>query len=340
MLTALDSAIVKHSGRAVAKTMRLHIFKLATKIGVLLQNRTLSEADLEPAREPLLQMVDAYLVVFESPVESRNFTELVEKSQAMHDAVYPIISQHMKEANAKRLTDLIEYTTSKSFLEALHLDPTFEPEREEMWRNMKRLSRPVDAEAPATTEFQKERLQQRRNLLAQLLSHPQFDDYLRYEDTGKAVRDWLVQVNGEHTNHINFVHAVNDFKQITARNLLSSRAETIYDKHFSSSASVPLPVPGEVVTAIQTHFDEDTIRKDMFDGAMHIINDILKADFDSGFRESEQYIDLQHELDMIDFKLQTQFNILAEGAEELNLADLDEDQLDVEDEDGEEETKG
>lgn len=71
-----------------------------------------------------------------------------------------------------------------------------------------------------------------------------------------------------------------------------------------------------------------------------MVTDILKSTFDAGFRDSEQYMDLQHELEMIDFKLQTQFNVLVEGAEELNLAELDEEQLDVEDEEGEEETKG
>lgn len=340
MLTALDSAIVKHSGRAVAKTMRLHIFKLATKIGVLMQNQTLLEEHMEPAREPSQNMVEALLAVLEAPVESRDYADLVQKVMVMHDAVYAIISPHMKEANAKRLTELLNFLSSTSFLDAFTRGADYETERDEILKNVKRLSRPIETEAPATTEFQKERLQQRRNLLAQLLASPQFDDYLRYEDTGKAVREWLVQQNAEFTNHINFLHAVGDFKQINARNLLSARATTIYDKHFSSTASAPLPIADDVVSAIQNHFDEDTIRKDMFDAALQRINEILKAAFESGFRESEQYMDLQHELEMIDFKLQTQFQVAIEGAEDLNLAELDDDELDVEDDDGEEETKG
>jgi len=340
MLTALDSAIVKHSGRAVAKTMRLHIFKLATKIGVLLQNQNLTEQQLEPAREPSVAAVDALIAVLEAPIESRDFGDLVQKVMTMHDALYAIICPHMKESNAKRLTELLNFLSSTSFLDAFTRGADYESERDEILKNVKRLSRPIETEAPATTEFQKERLQARRNLLAQLLASPQFDDYMRYEDTGKAVREWLVQQNAEFSNHINFLHSVNDFKQITARNLLAARATTIYDKHFSSAASAPLPVPAEMVTAIQTHFDEDTIRKDMFDGALRVVTDILKSTFDAGFRDSEQYMDLQHELEMIDFKLQTQFNVLVEGAEELNLAELDEEQLDVEDEEGEEETKG
>jgi len=340
MLTALDSAIVKHSGRTVAKTMRLHLFKLATKIGVLLQDHTMTEQQMEPCREPSVAVVDSLMAVLEAPVEARDYAELVQRIMAMHDAAYAVISPYMKEANAKRLTELLTFLSSTSFLDAFIRDANYESERDEILKNVKRLSRPIETEAPATTEFQKERLQQRRNLLAQLLGHVQFDDYLRYEDTGKAVREWLVQQNGEFANHVNFVHAVNDFKQINARNLLASRAETIYDKHFSSTAVAPLPVPGDVVAAIQAHFDEDTIRKDMFDAAMHLINDILRAAFDSGFRESEQYMDLQHELEMIDFKLQTQFHISVEGAEELNLAELNDEDLDVEDEDGEEETKG
>jgi hypothetical protein len=113
------------------------------------------------------------------------------------------------------------------FLDAFTRGADYESERDEILKNVKRLSRPIETEAPATTEFQKDRLQTRRNLLAQLLASPQFDDYVRYEDTGKAVREWLVQQNAEFTNHINFLHSVNDFKQITARNLLSARASTV-----------------------------------------------------------------------------------------------------------------
>jgi hypothetical protein len=104
----------------VAKTMRLHIFKLATKIGVLLQNQNLTEQQLEPVREPSVAAVDALIAVLEAPVESRDFADLVQKVMAMHDALYAIISPHMKESNAKRLTELLTFLSSTSVRWAQH----------------------------------------------------------------------------------------------------------------------------------------------------------------------------------------------------------------------------
>lgn len=94
--------------------MRLHIFKLATKIGVLLQNQNLTEQQLEPAREPSVAAVDALIAVLEAPIESRDFGDLVQKVMTMHDALYAIICPHMKESNAKRLTELLNFLSSTS----------------------------------------------------------------------------------------------------------------------------------------------------------------------------------------------------------------------------------
>jgi hypothetical protein len=112
-------------------------------------------------------------------------------------------------------------------LEAFLAEANYSLERDEFVKNLKKLTRPYEVDIAATKEFLRERAQARRNLLAQLLEHPHLEDYLRYEDTGKVVREWLVTLSPEHINYLNFINAVNDFKQTTNRSITETRAQMV-----------------------------------------------------------------------------------------------------------------
>jgi len=353
IISALLSAFEKHSGRQNAKKMRLHIFKLATKCGVLYQDGQLTEESGMEAREPMASLVQQLQDQLSAPADRRSSAGLAAAVQELHNALLPVLTPHMKAANAAKFTEFCEYLGSTAFLEAFLMQEQYSHERDEILANMQKLASVEDSEGfEATRQFLRERMEARRRLLAQLIENPRLEDYLVHEDTAKGLKDWLVQQGGvEASNCILFLNSVADFRSTSSRSLLQGRARTVLDKFLGPSASNPVPVPPEVVEPMSDELLEGSARKDLFGPAAAMITAHLERMFDGGFRESQQFADLRNELTMVDFKLATQFgigdasDILAAGSDD--EAGDDDDDDDDEDEagaddagDGEEEEAG
>jgi len=273
------------AGKARAKVMRSHIFKMATKIGVLFQSNELTGDDFSPAQGPLMEVAAGLCEVLELPEPDRTQSEFSGVCLLGHDSFYPVISGHMKKSNADKLTELFEFYRDEEFLFALFHDPDYGTERVLIAESLTSLLEPFDEDLKASREFERDRLIQKRDNMEGLISQPQLTKYLKNQETAKLFKEWycsqgmmgtsnggkVAEEDGmpshnrtEQHCHITFYNAVEDYKVTTSKSILATRAQTILDNFFSERGEHFFPIPPELSEPIRDMVDEGTCRKNLF----------------------------------------------------------------------------
>lgn len=288
----------------MAQTLRVHIFKLASKCMVLFQDNVFTADYFRDAREPVLTLLNVLIETLETIPRDRSAPKLTEHINAMHDVLLPLLKPHMKQTNWSRLSAFCQYFTQPDFLERLLRDDALEAERMLILSLLKASIRPFDMEIAAINAFRRAQLLSKRKRLAALLDNPQLDDFLRDEYSVHIIQDWLTDVGGESNMPlVHFVRAARDFKQLVNKSLLEGRAQGIWRRFFAPDAPCPAALPREVVAALQAEMDADAYKKTMFIDAEAAAMVILNAAFEESFASSGQLRDTLTELDQIDFSL-------------------------------------
>lgn len=269
MLQAINSCFTKHSGASTAQTLRVHIFKLASKCMVLYQNDVFTVDYFQDAREPTLTLLNSLIETLETIPRDRNAASLASQVNNVHDLLLPLLKPHMKQANWSRWTALCQYFSQPEFLERFLRDETLEAERMQLLSLLKQSVRPYDMEIAAILAFRRAQLMSKRKRLAALLENPQLDEFLKDENSVRIIQSWLADVGGEESMLplVHLVRAVRDFKQIVNKSLLEGRAAGIWRRFFDSETQCGSSLPAEVVRALKNEMDSGNYQKRMFDDA-------------------------------------------------------------------------
>jgi hypothetical protein len=130
ILEALYQSVKLIDGNSTAKTIHEDSHKIATKLGVLIQEGKIPRANLEPINDNLThasELMIGYLTA-QNPeaVDIRTICKLIERCQ---DALLPLLQGQMKESNWRKSSSVADYYSSEKFMTAFIHDPALDQQR-------------------------------------------------------------------------------------------------------------------------------------------------------------------------------------------------------------------
>ena len=158
-----------------------------------------------------------------------NFRHISANLNQFHDALIPLIQNHMREKNHARFTRTIQCLTSASFMKCVFLNEgnALNPKNRALIYKYKRhvLSHLKESMNTSvnnrreTDRFLHNETQKRRDLLEKMVETPSFSLFKRHEKSRKALVDWASKresssVDGNVLHSLDFVFAVDEFKKI------------------------------------------------------------------------------------------------------------------------------
>lgn len=306
IMSAMKEIAETYADQATAKQLRLDIMKLLLKLVLLYREGIITEHQAEPAKQPLLLMMDLLIETLEMPPSKRDARALSMAMRATHDAVMPLIQPNIREHNWRRLTRVFEFYGDHNFLETFLTADEYALPRDSILVNLRVLLRPYESKMTETKEFMRAQTAARRAHVAALVQNPAVNQWLGDDQATSLFSEFLRQNFGPDINNLLlFLKGLKHFKSTNNRNLLATRASQVYDRFLSEQATSPIEVSAGARDAVQSSFEESHsgVTRSMFDPAAVEATNRLEEVFNSMFMQSEQFHVLVEELAQFDSKI-------------------------------------
>jgi len=135
IIEALTGAACKLHGKKDAKAALVDLYKIATKIKIMADEKILTASNTVDADEPLnllgVQILDALSTEGKYKVEPLHRT--IEQLRVI---VTALMKGHLQEKNYKKMNSLFEIYGSTEFLEVVMNDKTYESEKKDLFENL------------------------------------------------------------------------------------------------------------------------------------------------------------------------------------------------------------
>ncbi len=286
-------------------TFRIDIMKLSGKVGLLYQNKLISDDDLSPVMPCLASAaVNLRAALSVRDASDRRPRDVGEPVMEGYKLLYKVIKPHMQTKNSDKLTRVCEFLGSEEFLGAIMRRGDMEAVRISLGTHVGRLME-VEGLAAANENLRRETMK-RRERVKVLVQKPEFRAYMRDAAARGLVSEWIMREGGiEGMSRLEFYCAVLDFKAITSRPILKGRAGVIYEKFVRVGAIKGIGVLNveDVETMGVTLATEDFVSKGFFDVAVERVVKVMDERFAVGFVESKEYARLVEELEHLELRL-------------------------------------
>ena len=340
MSNALKRAAKKMSGDEVAKTMKVHMVKLLSKVAVLFQNNSLTADMVVEAREACLLTFDYALETFRVSKRKRvrYIPELIRLLWKCHDLILPVLAPLMKENNWSRLTALFQYYASEDFLNNLLCSKDFTNEQLMIKSAMEHMVSPFETEVANAKSFLVQRLTTAQKELSACLNTTNIEVILREGQVAQKFQDYNISKFGPASGHlVSFCIAVDSYRTISNRTMMTKRGKTLASKYLGNNAIHSL-IPGfergevrnefrmvvekarnDIASASQLHrndFDE------VYNYVMGCLGDIYRL----GWKKSTQFLDLKDYLEEMNARLRVLSGAITVDDEDDDDEDEDEEE--------------
>jgi len=335
-MQAMKDAAEQFDSTATAKQLKVDLLKLLLKVLLLYREHIITPEMAQPAKQPLLIMMDLLIETLEADRSKRSPAELARVMAECHDAVMPLLKPNVREHNWRRLTRVFDFYGNESFLTAFLLDPAYTGTRTSILINFQILLKryELDGQIAETKNFLRGQALERRAQLEGMVSNPTLRQWLENEQTSTLFSDWLRQAMGpEALNLQKFVKQVSYYRSTNNRSLLPKRAEQVYEAYLAEGAQCSIAISDEVRAAVDAKYagGGKAAQRTDFDAAEVEAKASLNEMFQGGFVGSEQFQVIVDEIAEIDRRMnrQDQLNAALEEANDVPAGDLKDLALDV-----------
>lgn len=294
ILNTLKSSTKKISGPNAARDIKVHITKIATKVGVLVQDEVLGPDDFEPARETVVALLDLLQEALRNSSATAELTPLADSLRQCGDALVPILAPHMKRENADRVQILATYFSSPDFMEPFFRGQHYAVDREALLHSIESLLSPFQDELNEAKRHHVDLLTARRDRLRNALRTENIDVFLQLDETRKALQDWIMSHEPTDGRLVPFWVATKDYAAISNRGLMERRANNVFDKFLDGADGNGMVNQGnlgispEVVDQIADAIRSGDVRRTLFQPAVAEVNARLMVHFTGAFRTSDE----------------------------------------------------
>ena len=125
MLHVVPPTAKPDDSTATAKQLKVDLLKLLLKVLLLYREHIITPEALQPAKQPLLLMMDLLIETLEADRSKRNPAELARAMAECHDATMPLLKPNVREHNWVRLTRVFDFYGNEAFLTAFLLDDSY-----------------------------------------------------------------------------------------------------------------------------------------------------------------------------------------------------------------------
>lgn len=308
MLTAIFNMMAKYSGVNEARSMRVHIYKLTGKLSVFIQNHTLSTEMLLECRESCVVLITYVLEQLQLALRLRDtslFAELV--SDAFGKVSNMLRSSVKTLGSATRLSLLYEYVLA-GFGEYLLCSADAQVEQELLCSSIRHLMSPFESEVQQIKTHMRDQLYTKQSALMNLVMSPSLHSYLSSVYTSHLLSDFFLDKGGaEYAHIISFHSAVCEYRAITSRSLVCSRARLIRDIYLLSTGDRYVRIPQLLLDEIESCIDSESFSRTLFNKALNFVLGPLDSMFVNEFLSSSLFAVLKDDLSRINQKISVWF---------------------------------
>ena len=317
MSNALKQGAKKMSGNETAKVMKVHMVKLLSKVAVLFQNELLTADMVGEAKEACLLTFDYTLETLRVAKRKRvrNIPELIRLLWKCHDVILPLLTPLMKESNWSRLTALFQYYATEEFLNNLLCSKDYTNEQLMMKSAMEHMVSPLESEVANAKTFLVKRLTTAQKELSSCLNSTNISIILAEGQVAQKFQDYNVSKFGPESGHlVSFCIAVDSFRSISNRTMLTKRGKTLSSKYLGNHATHSL-IPGFERGETRNEFRmlvektgsdiaaSSQIHKNDFDEVYNYVIECLSEIYRLGWKKSSQYLELKDYLEEMNARL-------------------------------------
>jgi hypothetical protein len=319
LLQCVQDVACQLKGKEFASALMVDIMKVVGKVGLLYQNKTISEEAFKDVVPHLLEVASQFQYALElRDASARDMRPVADAFRKLYETTFGLIRSHMQEKNSSKLTTVCDYLSSADHLDPLLHDPDLEAHRVTMQTHISRLMDPYASEMAETNKFLRLESQKRHDKLAKLVSSPTFPSFMRDIETRQIVTSWIMTGTGGHrdsghrdsvtSQHLygaDFYCAILDFKTVTSKPIVKTRSSQIFQKYLSPGCKKPIGVltPTEVSEIDDTIACAEFVSKSIFDGAVNRIESLFELLFQDSFVDSDAFDGLKNELRNLELRL-------------------------------------
>jgi len=328
IMQAMKDAAEKYDSTATAKQLKVDLLKLLLKVLLLYREKIITPEAIQPAKQPLLLMMDLLIETLEADRSKRNPAELARAMAESHDAAMPLLKPNVREHNWVRLTRVFDFYGNEEFLAAFLLDEAYTDMRNSILINFQILLKRYELEGQIaeTKNFLRGQALERRAQLEGMVQNPTLREWLENEQTSTLFSDWLrVAMGPEALNLQKFVKQVSYYRSTNNRSLLPKRAEQVYETYLVDGAQYAIATSAEVRAAVDAKYGGGgkSAQRTDFDAAEAEAKASLNDMFLGSFIGSEQFQVIVDEITEIDRRMNRQDQLNAALQEAATVPDGD-----------------
>jgi len=321
ILDGIKSFMAKDLGHEEAKERKKDLLKLASKIHIMITEKKLTEENTQSVVKPLVTLGWHWLQYL-SYDEKKSAEELKRLAVSMkasmtecHALLIALLSPHMQDKNAAKITSLFEYANNDAFLDKIRFDAKFDEERKIVVQNLDLvfqtlpgplLSAIADQEMPCNvTGCEKPRLKADGKFQGSELcgvhhfkkytlqiETPRFEFWLKEESLRTRMLDWLGKENKLEVAH--FIGEVEKFKGIARKEMRAVRGPVLYQKFVETKiVTADEKVIGELKRAVES---KEGVSATCFDELLAQVSEDMQRLFMERFTVSKTFADWKEQV--------------------------------------------
>eukprot|EP00753_Platysulcus_tardus_P022438 PLAT9589.1.p2 GENE.PLAT9589.1~~PLAT9589.1.p2 ORF type:complete len:396 (-),score=185.08 PLAT9589.1:132-1319(-) len=298
ILTAMRQVSEKQDGKSKAKEYYKAVLKIVTKVALLWKNNLITEELAMPLRDPLLGLATQITEALAATPPPSELRPIVEQVAVVKRAVLPLLTAYMKPRSWHKWEIICDYYGGEDYLQFLFHREEAAAEKTTIADLLSLLMQPFQTDLKATLLCAVRGCLRQRVMLPgatycefhhiihvrERLESPELRRFLEDASEERYFREFLP---ADQLPLLQFWHAAEDFRKVTSRTLLESRAARVFDKYLAPSAPTPVSLPPRMVAKVEQALDKRpraTLFRDLQRHAFSMLNDCFPA-----FLRSERY---------------------------------------------------
>ena len=278
IVSTLKQAVTTWKDKPLAKAVKHDVMKLALKASMLWNHKDLNADNTKHLRRPTQIQAEMFLDICDrAPPGERRPDELVAGLAELRVALREVLAPHMKEKNAAMVDKVLDVYGNASFLTSFMNDDnqreSLETFRAALGRFMAPFPRVLDDETSlrASLEAASRALD---------LQSASLDTFLGESTLKNMFQEFLeTHEAGAHKHALKFIHAEQDYRAITNRKIMPSRAENVFAKYLASSAKLRVNVGSAAIDEVGAAVRSGSANRAAFGPALKDVMAALEGAF-------------------------------------------------------------
>ena len=233
--------VEKHSDKKVATALDKDIFKIVSKIYLVIQSNIVPDTELHDMREPNYMCAASLMEELNKPVSGRNPAIVEVLVSKAVDKLRVCMSRFIKEESLQRLDRIKVYATNNNFLKYILTDESNDGDMGVLRRLLSQVMLQRDSQLHTATQNVQNL---RRNTLAKmrvlepLVSCTNVHEYLEHGDASIYFCDWVFTVQKPVVAHcLTFHLGLHDVRLVKQRENRRTRIAALAEKYIRNQTS-------------------------------------------------------------------------------------------------------